>query len=246
MKPSKSHAGARFDRRPQNEFGIHQTWAKSSSHLESRGNESGVRVAVIEKDAKERLTLTFILEEADDFDCSACFSNATEALAEIPRVRPDLVLIDMHLPDLDGIECAKRLKSMRPDLKIVMVSELCDSSSINESLEAGADHCLIKPIAVEQCLATLRCTAFGGTSTKLDPRDAPSTSSLPELSVSCPRLTSREIAVMKCLAQGFRYKEIEEELHLSHAVVKKLQHSAYVKLGASSSIEALNRLQTIL
>lgn len=247
MKPSKPGATDRHDRRPQNEFGVLQASPNNLGSLECPvRNEGGVRVAVVDEDAKARLTLTFILKEAEDFDCSACFSNATEALAEIPRVRPDLVLMDVCLPDLDGIECTKRLKSMRPDLKIVMVSELRDSNSVNQSLQAGADNYLIKPIATDQCLATLRCTVFGGTSPKLDLRDLAPTSCSEEVSASRLRLNSREIAVMKCLGQGFRYKEIEDELQLSRASVKKLQHSAYVKLGASSSIEALNRFQTIL
>ena len=209
------------------------------------GRRSILRVAVVDDDEDMREFLKSILENAEEFGCVGCFSNATDALVEIPRVRPEIALMDIRLPDLSGIECTRRLKPLTPRLKVIMVSGFLDSSSIKESRQAGADNYLTKPISMEQCLATLRFTAFGPPRFERKPRELKPTTSHPGPSGTPGLLTARETAVMKCLAQGLRYKEIEDELHLSHAVVKKLQHRAYVKLGASSCIEALNRLLTI-
>jgi prepilin-type N-terminal cleavage/methylation domain-containing protein len=90
--------------------------------------------------------LQYILQEAGDFNCIGSFSNAADALVDIPRLHPDLVLMDICLPGLNGIECTKRLKRIMPCVKIIMVTGLHDANSMERSLDAGAVAYLIKPV----------------------------------------------------------------------------------------------------
>src|SRR5580698_3089286 len=81
-----------------------------------------VRVAVVDDDENTRLCFKDILQSANNFRFAGSFSNAAEALAGIPRLRPDLALMDIRLPDLNGIECTKKLKQALPSLKIVIIT----------------------------------------------------------------------------------------------------------------------------
>src|SRR5256885_3046546 len=84
--------------------------------------EDKLRVAVVDDDASVRCALECIVEGMNNFRCVGCFSNGKEALIEIPRVLADVVLMDICMPGMDGIECTRRLKSSMPHLKIVMVT----------------------------------------------------------------------------------------------------------------------------
>lgn len=196
-----------------------------------------IGVAIVDDDADARLCFEDILLEAGGYTCIGSFSNANDALKNIPRLSPDLVLMDIRLPGLNGIECVKSLKQMLPCLKIVMVSGLHDDHSIEKSLKAGAVAFLVKPVTPHQCLATLKCAASIGTASPQ--KSAPG---LPApSSVTCPLLTPRENDLMRLLAEGLLYKEISDKLQISYPAVHKIQHRIYRKLHASNRTEAISR-----
>ncbi|MDE3066630.1 MAG: response regulator transcription factor [Verrucomicrobiota bacterium] len=114
------------------------------------------RVAVVDDDEPTRLYFQDILRSAKGFMFAGAFSNAIQALKGIPQLRPDLVLMDIRLPGLNGIECLKQLKQVLAGLKIIVMTGMFNMDLIESALRAGADGFLTKPVAVEQCLATLR------------------------------------------------------------------------------------------
>jgi DNA-binding NarL/FixJ family response regulator len=152
-------------------------------------------------------------------------------------LRPDLVLMDFCMPDLNGIECAKRLKCAMPHLKIIIMTGSHNLSSVEWSLRAGASAYLIKPITIDQCLATLRFVGVSEieVSQKKSRQMFPSSTSLR----THLRLSPREKEVMAGLAEGLLYKEISEKLGISYSAVHKYQHKIFEKFQVSNRSEAI-------
>jgi DNA-binding NarL/FixJ family response regulator len=194
-------------------------------------------VVIVDNDADVRLYLQDVLQMADNFNCLKCFSNGEDALREIPRLCPDLVLMDVQMPGLDGIECTSRLKQLLPHVKVVMVTGLHDEHSIKKALNAGVSAYLIKPFTAEQCIATLAwiiASAAGNQSKANKPFPV-------SLHESSDLLTERENEIMRCMAAGLLYKEIADKLEISYSAVHKFQHRIFQKLKAGNRTEAISR-----
>jgi DNA-binding NarL/FixJ family response regulator len=184
--------------------------------------KGAVRVVVVDDDSDMRLFLKDLLEGTGEFTCVGSFSTATEALLQIPMLHPQLVLMDIRMPHMTGIECTQRIKTLLPDVKIVMITGLHEGTFMQESLQAGADAYLLKPITADQCLATIKFAVKGEEET-------------------AALLTTRERQVMQFLAQGLLYKEIAERLGISYSAVHKHQHKIFLKLQATNRSEAIRR-----
>jgi DNA-binding NarL/FixJ family response regulator len=198
-----------------------------------------MQVAVVDDDDSTRVYFKDIIQSVDDLRFAGQFSNATEALVGIPLLRPDLVLMDFCMPDLNGIECAKQLKCAMPHLKIIIMTGSHNLSSVEWSLRAGASAYLIKPITMDQCLATLRFVAVSEIEINPKPKKSgrmvpPSNSSRTHLPLS-----PREKEVMAGLAEGLLYKEISEKLGISYSAVHKYQHKIFEKFQVSNRSEAI-------
>jgi DNA-binding NarL/FixJ family response regulator len=181
-----------------------------------------IRVAVVDDDEDLRLLIKDLLQRTHDFSCIGCFSNAEDALAGLPTLGPDLVLMDIRMPGVNGIECAARLKRAMPQVRIIMMTGMHGAGAIAKSRAAGAVDYLAKPVTPEQILSTLRFVAEGR------PKD-------------CPRLSQRENEVMRWLAAGLLYKEIADKMGISYAVVHKLLHGIFEKLHVSNKTEAISK-----
>jgi two-component system, NarL family, response regulator LiaR len=186
-------------------------------------------VVVVDDEPDERLYLEDILRQAEQFCCTGSFSNGSDALHEIPHLHPRLVLMDINLPDINGIECTRKLKHLMPDVKIIIVSGLHEGCWIEKSLKAGADAYLVKPITPDQFYATLKYTVAGKTFHEGDHSTA---------SAMVKMLTPREKEVMQHLADGLLYKEIADKLGISISAVHKYQHIIFQKLHISNRSEA--------
>jgi DNA-binding NarL/FixJ family response regulator len=120
------------------------------------------RVVIVDDDQNDRRMMRQDLEKTREFVCVGAYGSAKEALAEIPKVRPHVVLMDIRMPAMDGHECTRRLKAVSPRLKIIIVTGLLDINTMNKSMQAGADGYLIKPIAEAQYLAMLKFIVRNG------------------------------------------------------------------------------------
>jgi len=144
-----------------------------------------IPVSIVEVDENDRRVMGRMLEQSQEFATAGVYGSASEALEEIPKVHSEVVLMDIRLPGMSGIECAKRLKAAYPDLVVIFVAGLCDVLTMTEALEAGGDSYLAKPLSITQFLATLRFVVWqrkineSNRSTFPKPyRDAPSKSKL--------------------------------------------------------------------
>lgn len=202
---------------------------------------SRIRVAVVDDDPDMHLLIKGILEGTREFVCAGCFSNATEALAGLPHLRPDLVLMDIRMPGVSGIECTKRLKPMMPRVKIIMMTGLHEANLIEASLQAGADAYLIKPIAPDQCLAALKFAVVRRRRRKTSRQEAEQSTFPSPCAKTCSKLNARENELMQCFAKGLLYKEVADKLGISVAAVHKLQHKIFLKLHAGNMTEAISK-----
>ncbi len=199
-----------------------------------------LRVVVVDDDADTRLYFKDVLDGAPGLTCVGCCSSGTQAIAEVPRLHPDVLLMDIRMPGLDGIECAKRLKRRGPGLKIIMMTGACAAFTV-ESQHAGADAYLTKPVTPEQCLATIRFLAAGRPNEKrLDPKTQLGSVRI-QTSEKCNSLTPRDTEVMQLLARGLLYKEIADQLGMSYSAVHKHQHAIFQKLEVSNRSQAVRR-----
>jgi len=192
-----------------------------------------IHVATVDDNAATRCSLQQIIE-ACGFACVGSYESSEEALREVPAANPHLVLMEIRLPRMCGIECMRQLRQTLPDLRVVLVSAATDTETLEKAVDAGADAFLTKPFSPAQGMATLRFSVRN-----LDCRGAARTAT------SAPPLTEKEMAVMTELARGLLYKEIGVKLGISFSAVHKHQHRIFSKLGVGNRTEAISKWRDV-
>lgn len=194
---------------------------------------------VVEDDPSVRSILTTWFEEAEDFVCAGVFSDVENAMPQIERVKPDVVLVDINLPGLSGIECVRKLKLRLPNTQFVMLTIYEDSNHIFDALSAGATGYLVKTTSREALIAALREVHAGG---------SPMSSNIARKVVQSlhrPKavleLSKRENEVLALLAQGYLYKEIADALGIGFDTVDTHIRRIYEKLHVHSRAQAVAR-----
>lgn len=198
-------------------------------------------VAVIEDDWRLREQLVEILATSPDISCVGAFGSAEEALERIPGRIPDIVLMDIKLPGMSGIECVAKLKRLAPGLQIIMVTIFEDSERIFRALKAGASGYLVKSGPPGQLLEAIRDVYAGG---------SPMTSHIARKVVQHfhllnpsaregENLSPREEQVLGLLASGFIYKEIADKLNIGAETVRTYVKNICHKMHVRSRIEAV-------
>lgn len=201
-----------------------------------------IRTAIVEDDDKIRNNLIDLLEKSGNFRCVAAYSNAEDALADIPEKLPDIVLMDINLPEMDGIECTEKLKAVLPELLIVMLTVYEDANKIFNSLQAGAVGYLLKLTPQQEILAALTDVSRGGSpmSAQIARKVVQSFHVKPkEKEKAAVTLTSREEEILDLLSKGYLYKEIGAALSISHDTVHNHLRKIYEKLQVRSRTEAV-------
>lgn len=147
--------------------------------------------------------------------------------------------MDIQMPDLNGLECTKRLKQALPRLKVVIITGRDDETLVQLSLQAGANAYLIKPVHTIQFLATLRFAAVSGVETRLNAGKQEADFFSPGPSGDGSLLSPQEREVLSGLADGLLYKEIADKMGISFSTVHKYQHNIFRKLHAMNRTEAI-------
>ncbi len=200
-----------------------------------------IRVSVVEDDARVRSGLVQLINLSEGFQCVSQHSSGEAALAELPRTKPDVVLMDINLPGLNGVECVRQLKPVLPQTQIVMLTVYENTEMIFKALTAGASGYLLKQTPPAELLAAIRDVQHGG---------SPMTSHIARKIVASFQqtapparglegLTPREQEVLDYLAKGFLYKEIAETLAISYDTVHAHIRRIYEKLHVRSRTEAV-------
>lgn len=199
-----------------------------------------IRVVIVEDEAPMREELGRLVGRYAECCVSASFSNGTQALREIPLQPPDLVLMDLHLPDLEGHEVIRRLKTLLPELRIVVLTKYEDADHLFEALKAGANGYLLKRCAETELEQALLSALDGGApmTGEIAARVLGYFHQIGERRHALDALSPRERDVLDLLAQGFSYKEIAHRLHLSPETINGYLKTVYRKLNVHSAVEA--------
>lgn len=197
-----------------------------------------IHVALVEDDPIIRQSLALIIDGTPGFSCQYHFGDAESALAELPRIKPDVILMDIHLPGTSGIEATAALKAMRPEWDIVMLTGKSDQRSIFDSLCAGATGYLLKQTPPVELLRAIEEVSKGG---------APMSASIARKVLGSFQreqqspLTPRETEVLGRLCDGETYTAIAEALFVSGHTIRTHIKNIYQKLHVSSRAEAVRK-----
>lgn len=198
---------------------------------------------LVEDDRGLREQLAQILNSASDIRCVGTFATAEEALEQIAARCPDVVLMDIKLPGMSGIECVARLKHLKPGLQIVMVTVYEDSERIFRALKAGASGYLLKSSPPPRLLDAVRDVHAGGApmSSQIARQVVRHFHSAGTVSEQKPPLSPRERQVLELLSTGYIYKEIADKLDIGVETVRTYVKSICQKMHARNRLEAVAR-----
>jgi len=203
-----------------------------------------LRIGIIEDNDGLRDDFTRVIDESADMTCVAAFGTAEDALIGLRTAVADVLLVDINLPGMSGIELVRRLRAAGAPAQMLMLTTFEDASSVFESLKAGANGYVLKRAALAELRDAIRDVAAGG---------APMTGAIARKVVQyfghrapapeVETLTDREREVLVALSQGQQYKEIADSLGISINTVRKHIRAIYDKLHVSTRLEAVNKLQ---
>jgi DNA-binding NarL/FixJ family response regulator len=198
---------------------------------------------VVEDDASVRQMLAAWIREAEDFSCVGEYPDAESAIAQMGDRTPNVALIDINLPGLNGIECVRSLKQRLPDTQFVMLTVYEDSDHIFDALSAGATGYLLKRTPRQALLASLREVHAGGSPmTSNIARKVVRSLQQPKAKTSAiDELSKRENEVLALLAEGYLYKEIADRIGISQPTVSTYVRRIYEKLQVHSRGQAVAR-----
>jgi DNA-binding NarL/FixJ family response regulator len=200
-----------------------------------------IKVAIVDDDEGIRASLAALIRRAPSLRMVGDYPDSETALKEIPRHPPDVVLMDINLPGMNGVECVRQLKTVLPDVQVLMLTVYEDSDSLFNSLKAGASGYLLKRTASSKLLEAIRDVHAGGS-----PMTPPLARRLVQF-FSHPnrnespvsRLTPGEREFLDQLANGYAYKEIADRMKISIDTVRSYVRTVYEKLHVHSRTEAV-------
>ena len=202
-----------------------------------------ISIAIIEDDEDVRESLEILVRSTEGFDCAGTFADAETGLDFLTHNPADIVLMDIHLPVMDGIECVRKLKSVHPDMQFIMCTVFKDDDSVFNALKAGATGYLLKnedPVKIIDAIHEI--SAGGSPMTPQIARRVLESFKRPSVNEAIHLLTKRETEMLGFLSKGLRYKEIADKLFISTETVRKHINNIYQKLHVQSRIEAVNMI----
>ena len=200
-----------------------------------------IKVAIVDDDEGIRTSLAALIRRASTLKLAGDYPDAETALKEIPRHPPDVVLMDINLPGMKGVDCVRQLKSTLPGVQFLMLTVYEDSDSLFNSLKAGASGYLLKRTASARLLEAIRDVHAGGSpmTPQLARRVVQYFSRQAEGDSPVSRLTPGEKDFLDQLTKGYAYKEIADRMKISIDTVRSYVRTVYEKLHVHSRTEAV-------
>lgn len=200
-----------------------------------------INVSIVEDSDKFRETLARVLNRAEGFRCISHYPNAEDALKALPHDKPNVVLMDINLPGINGVECVRQLKQTTPEIQVMMLTVYEDTENIFNALAAGASGYMLKRTPRDELLEAIREVHRGGSpmTTHIARKVVQSFQKAAPAASPTEMLSPREQEVLDCLAQGFLYKEIAEKLSISYETVHTYIRRIYEKLQVRTRTEAV-------
>jgi DNA-binding NarL/FixJ family response regulator len=200
-----------------------------------------IKVSIVEDIKEIREGLCSLINGSQGFECISSYSNAESALKGIIENPPDVVLMDIGLPGMSGIDCIRRLKSKTTGLQIIMLTVYEDDDHIFNAITAGASGYLVKKTQPAKLLEAIQDIYNGGSpmSGQIARKVIGAFQSMNKSSNETENLSPREHEILSYLAKGYRYKEIADKLFISIETVRTHLRNIYEKLHVRSRTEAV-------
>jgi DNA-binding NarL/FixJ family response regulator len=204
-----------------------------------------ITVSIVEDNDKLRGTLAKVIGRAEGFRFVSDYSSAEDALADLPKVKPEVVLMDINLPGMNGVECVRKLKALLPQTQVMMLTVYEDTENIFNALAAGASGYMLKRTPTKELLEAIHEVHRGGSPmtthiarlvVKSFQKAAPPA---PSPGGELAELSEREQQVLDLLSQGLIYKEIADKLGISYETVHTYIRRIYEKLQVRTRTEAV-------
>jgi len=199
-------------------------------------------ISIVEDNDKLRATLAKVISRTEGLRFVSDYANAEDALADLPRVKPAIVLMDINLPGMNGVECVRKLKALLPKTQVMMLTVYEDTENIFKALAAGANGYMLKRTPIKELIEAIRELQRGG---------SPMTTHIARLVVqsfqkpAAPASSGGELSdlseqqVLDLLAQGLIYKEIADKLNIGYETVHTYIRRIYEKLQVRTRTEAV-------
>jgi DNA-binding NarL/FixJ family response regulator len=200
-----------------------------------------ITVSIVEDSDKLRETLVRVLNRADGFRCVSQYANAEDALKDLPQAKPDVVLMDINLPGMNGVECVRQLKKIAPEIQVMMLTVYEDTENIFDALAAGASGYMLKRTAGKELLEAIAEVKRGGSpmTTHIARKVVQSFQRSAAAEAQTESLSDREQQVLDLLSRGLMYKEIADKLSISYETVHTYIRRIYEKLQVRTRTEAV-------
>ena len=200
-----------------------------------------ISVSIVDDEKKLCQSIATFLDGSPGFRCVSIYGSAEAALEHLPADRPDVVLMDINMAGMDGIECVRRLKSEAPQIQILMLTVYEDTEKIFNALAAGATGYLLKRLEPDELLQAIRDVQAGGSpmSNSIARKVVASFQEANRAGEKQILLSPREQSVLDCLARGLAYKQIGDELQISINTIRTHLRHIYEKLHVQSRTEAV-------
>jgi DNA-binding NarL/FixJ family response regulator len=200
-----------------------------------------VTLTIVEDKPGTRDGLVQLFSRTDDIKCLGAFETGEAAVSGIPKLRPQVALVDINLPGMSGIECVAQLKALLPELHVLMLTTYEESDLIFNSLRAGANGYLLKNMPADELVQSVREVQAGGApmSMQIARKVVTHFHQLRQAAADMDQLSNRENEILRLLAKGCLYKEIAEQLGITMSTVRTHIHAVYGKLHVQTRTEAV-------
>ena len=195
-----------------------------------------IRVAIIDDHPLVRAGLEELLAGDDEVEVVATGADGAEAVAVVERERPDLVLMDLSMPNVDGVEATRRISQSQPDARVVALTSYAERDRVLAALDAGAVGYLLKDAEPDELRRAIRAAARG--ESPLSPRAATAVVAARAGSRNAPELSPREVEVLALVAEGLPNKLIARRLDISEKTVKAHLTQVFQQIGVSDRTQA--------
>ena len=202
-----------------------------------------ITICIVEDLDEVREGLKQFISLNPEFNVLDTFSTAEEALCEIPRLKPQIVIMDISLPGMNGIECIRQVKDKSPSTQFMMFTVYENDEKVFEALKAGASGYLLKNTGLVQMIEALKELHNGGSpmSANIARKLVTVFRDKEKETASLEVLSKRENEILQLLSKGLLYKEISDQLSISAGTVRQHVHHIYEKLHVQNRTEALNK-----
>jgi DNA-binding NarL/FixJ family response regulator len=199
-----------------------------------------ISVSIVEDNEKLRVTLARVLNRADGFSCVSQYASAEEALKDLPHAKPDVVLMDINLPGMNGVECVRQLKQIAPQTQVMMLTVYEDTENIFNALAAGANGYMLKRTSSKELLDAILDVHRGGSPMTMHiARKVVQSFQRVAPAQPAENLSEREQQVLDLLSHGLMYKEIADKLQIGYETVHTYIRRIYEKLQVRTRTEAV-------